>query len=127
MPPEMELVQLLEREAHALDGSVARELVAPASAALRPLEELDVAHAVRDRAQRGDERDLIGWVVDRPQARDEVSHLLRLHDELAALDPIGHEFSVERALETPQVRARRDQYGGVAGPCRPWPAGRAPS
>ena len=81
-------------------------------------EQVVVAAAEQRRAQRADERELVGGVVDRAQDREEVADLAAAVDERARLGAVRDAGGVERVLEVAERRARRQQDADVAEPRR---------
>lgn len=73
--------------------------VVPAAAGLDKAEEVVVRAGEGGRAQRRHQRNLIGWVVDRPQYRQEVAYLLRVIEEGPTFDAIRDAGLVQRSLQ----------------------------
>ena len=80
--------------------------VAPAAAALDlEAEQVVVAAAEQRGAQRGDDAQVVGGVVDGPQHHQQVAHRPGGVDERARLGPVGDAGRVEGVLEERQRRA----------------------
>ena len=73
----------------------------------------------RARAQRGDEREPVGRVVDRGEHPDQVADLLALVEVARALVPVRDPGVGERVLVVPEPGARGHQDRHVAPPARP--------
>ena len=73
----------------------------------------------RARAQRADEREPVGRVVDRGEHPDQVADLLALEEVARALVPVGDSGVGERLLVVLEPGARRHQDRHVAPPARP--------
>jgi hypothetical protein len=73
----------------------------------------------RARAQRGDEREPVGRVVDRGEHPDQVADLPALVEVAGALVPVGDSGVGERVLVVPEPGAGGHQDRHVAPPARP--------
>ena len=87
--------------------------VVPAAVRLDVLVEVVVAAAEGGRAQSGDDRDVIGRVVDGREDVREVHHLLRGVEQRAAFQAIGDVRLLQRALKRGEGDACRQQDGDV--------------
>src|SRR5690606_19508784 len=67
--------------------------------------------------QRGEQRELVGRVVDGPQHREQVGDLLGEPHERAGLDAVRDVEAVERGAQLGEAGAGGDQDGDVVPPC----------
>ena len=77
-------------------------------------------------AQRRDDAEVVGRVVDGAQCHEEIPHGARHVHERARLGPVGDAGGVEGVLEERQRGAGRDEHGDVAEAGRPPPIGFGP-
>ena len=117
--PPPALVQRAQRAHRHDDGMGRRQLrrdvgaVVPPAARGAELGQLVVAARERRRAQGGDDRDLVGGVVDRGEHREQLLHLGGGVHERLALDPGRDPGVVEGLLEVGERGARREQHRDV--------------
>ena len=83
--------------------------------------EILVVDRERARAQRADQRQAVGRIVDRGEHPDQVAHLLALVEVARALVPVGDPGAGERVLVALDPGARRHQDRHVAPAARPPP------
>ncbi len=89
------------------------------SAAVLPPPQVVVAAAEQRRAQRGDQRQAVAGIGDRPGTGQQAAHLGGLVDQRACLGAVRDSRGVQRVLEERQRRARGHQHGDVVESRRP--------
>ena len=96
-----------------------RAVVVPPAAGDLPLDEVDVGAGKARRAERGDDRDVVGRVVDGAEHGQQLAHRVGGPHERAALDAVRHVVGIERALELRERRAGGHEDGDVVEPRGP--------
>ena len=114
-PAVVELAQRRQTGDHRMAGGQVRRCraVVPAAAGQRVLREAIVATAEAGRPERGDDRDLVGRVVDRGEDGQQLLHLGGREHQRLALEPRRDAGVFERVLEERQGLPGRQEDGDV--------------
>ncbi len=120
-PPPSRLPEAAELAERRPDRAVGLAVpsVVPASARAVVRHQLDVAAPERGGAERGDDRELVGRVVDRGEDLEHVPDLGGGEDEALALDADRDARVLQGALERGEHGPRRDEERDVVGGGRP--------
>ncbi len=124
VPERGELAQRGEAIVDGRNIRTLRRLVVEPPAAGLVQQQLLVRAAECGRPQRRDRRHAVRRIVDRPQHRDQLAHLLPEEERPPSLVPVRDRGAGERVLVDLQLRPRGDEHGDVA-PCRGALPGRA--
>ncbi len=109
-----------QRLRHAVGAPVQRGGEGVEAQAVAPVPgQLDVRAGEGGAAEGPDDGHLVGRVVDRGEAVDEVPQLLRAEHEAPALHPERDPLRAQGALDRAQARARGEQHRDVAQSRRP--------
>ena len=96
-----------------------RRAVVPPPAGHSPIDEVGVGAREAGRTQGGDDRDVVGRIVDGGQHRQQFAHRVGGPHQRPALDAVRDVMGIQRPFELRERRPRRHEDGDVVEAGRP--------